>query len=187
MTFAWKSMRKSIAALTVVGGIAAACTAVAGPPFGGPDDTAFAKSLWQQLVAARFVGPGAIRTYPYEGGHPHGDYLEFIGSKVSVKGREGTVLIKKNYYGDNIDDEDVLAHPEKYLQSITVMFRREAGYDPEDKNWFWVKYAPDGKILTNPKGMKLAGRVAKGKPKGCIACHSQAEGGDFVYTAIELK
>ncbi len=30
--------------------------------------------------------------------------------------------------------------------------------------------------------MKLAGRVAKGKPKGCIACHRGAAGGDYVYT-----
>ena len=27
----------------------------------------------------------------------------------------------------------------------------------------------------------LAGKVAKGKPKGCIACHSAAPGGDFMF------
>jgi len=60
------------------------------------------------------------------------------------------------------------------------MFKRQ-GYDPENKDWFWVKYAPDGSILKNPKGMKLAGRVAKGMPEGCIACHTAAPGGDMVY------
>jgi len=59
--------------------------------------------------------------------------------------------------------------------------RVEKGYDPDDKDWFWVKYAPDGTVLTNPKGMKLAGRVAKGMDKGCIACHAGAPGGDMVF------
>ena len=64
------------------------------------------------------------------------------------------------------------------------MFKREKGYDPESKNWFWAKYKPDGQLFVNPKGMQLAGRVAKGKPKGCIACHQAAPGGDFVFTNV---
>ena len=35
--------------------------------------------------------------------------------------------------------------------------------------------------MKNPKGMSLAGRVAKGMPAGCIACHSNAGGGDFLF------
>ena len=68
------------------------------------------------------------------------------------------------------------------MEAVTVMFKREAGYDPENKDWFWVKYAPDGSIMKNPKAMSLAGRVAKGNMKqGCIACHRAAPGGDMVY------
>jgi len=29
--------------------------------------------------------------------------------------------------------------------------------------------------------MELAGRIAKGMNKGCIACHSAAPGGDMVF------
>jgi len=29
--------------------------------------------------------------------------------------------------------------------------------------------------------MKLAGKVAKGKPVGCIACHTAAPSGNFVF------
>ena len=65
--------------------------------------------------------------------------------------------------------------------AVTVMQRLQ-GYDPDNHDWFWVKYAPDGSILKNPKGMLLAGRVAKGnKKKGCVACHRAAPGGDMVY------
>ncbi|MFK8033377.1 MAG: hypothetical protein AB8B94_04455 [Hyphomicrobiales bacterium] len=42
------------------------------------------------------------------------------------------------------------------------MFKREDGYDAENKNWFWVKYFPDASLDKNPKEMELAGRIAKG-------------------------
>ena len=177
-------LMSGIAAVTLAGGLTLAGTAVAGPPFGNPEDTAFAAKVWQAIASQHFVGPDTIRTYPYEGTPPHGDVLEFIGGKATIDGREGTVLVKKNYYGDGIDDDVVLEEPDEYLKSITVMFRREAGYDPEDKNWFWAKYTPAGELMKNPKGMQLAGRVAKGADVGCIACHAAAEGDDFVYTEI---
>jgi hypothetical protein len=63
----------------------------------------------------------------------------------------------------------VANHPNQYLGAITVMYQRKEGYDPENNNWFWAKYKPDGSLDKNPKGMALAGRVAKGMPQGCIA------------------
>ena len=42
-------------------------------------------------------------------------------------------------------------------------------------------YRADGTLDKNPKGMQLAGRVAKGAAKGCIACHTAAPGGDMVF------
>lgn len=176
---------RTAAVLAVAAGVASANTVSAAPPFGGPEDTAFAAKLWHSLLDAKFVGPNTIVTYPYDGTPPHGDVLSFIRGKVKVAGRNATVLVKKNYRGKGIDDDDVLKNPGKYLKSITVMFKREAGYDPGDQNWFWVKYSPNGNPLKNPKGMKLAGRVAKGMTKGCIACHSKA-GDDFVYTPTPI-
>ncbi|MFQ5783343.1 MAG: cytochrome P460 family protein [Alphaproteobacteria bacterium] len=173
--------------LAACAGYAATSTQVAAqPPFGGPADTAYAAQLWNVLAAAKFVGPGTILTYPYKGKKPHGAVLEFIQGKVAVNGHSGVVMVKKNYGGKNIDDEDVFADPGKYLKSITVMFKRAAGYDPQNQDWFWVKYAPDGSLKTNPKGMKLAGRVAKGMSKGCIACHKLAPGNDYVWTHDRL-
>ena len=65
------------------------------------------------------------------------------------------------------------------------MLQREAGYDDDNDNWFWAKYAPDGSVMANPKGMKLAGRVAKGMPAGCISCHLSAEDGDYLFFNAE--
>lgn len=162
-------------------------SAYAGPPFGGPEDTTYAAQLWQALETAHLVGSNTIISYPYKGKPPHGNFLEMMSSKVTVQGHNGAVVVKKNFRGNKIDDEDILADHDKYLKSITVMFKREAGYDTKDQDWFWVKYAPNGSLLTNPKGMKLAGRVAKGKSKGCIACHSVAPGHDFLYNPVTLK
>jgi hypothetical protein len=58
---------------------------------------------------------------------------------------------------------------------------KRPGYDPETQDWFWVKFKPDGGLHTNPAGMMLAGKIAKGKPKGCIACHTAAPGGDMMF------
>ena len=74
--------------------------------------------------------------------------------------------------------------PPKSPKSITLMFKREKGDDPESKNGFRVKYKPDGQLFVNPKGMQFAGRVAKGKPKRCIACHQAAPMLDKHYKRI---
>jgi len=175
------------AVVATLAGIAIPNPTHAKPPFGGPADTSYASNLWKALVSAHLVGPNTIISYPYKGRPPHGKYLEMMKSNVTVRGRDGTVLVKKNYGGKDIDDEDILENHAKFLKSITVMFKREAGYDPKDKDWFWVKYAPNGSILKNPKGMSLAGRVAKGASQGCIACHGIAPGGDFVYNHVKIK
>ncbi len=175
----------ALAACTGYGAVTA--TSSAQPAFGTREDVSYATKLWQALSEAKLVGPQTLRSYPYEGTPPHGDVLEFLTTDLTIDNHTGIVLVKKNYYGDGIDDEDVLEDPAKYMQSITVMFKREAGYDPEDLDWFWVKYNPDGSLASNPKGMKLAGRVAKGASQGCIACHKSAEGDDMVYTPIRLE
>ena len=83
--------------------------------------------------------------------------------------------------------ENVAKDPNKYLGAFTVMYKRP-GYDPDNSDWFWAKYLPDGSLDKNPKGMQLAGRVAKvDPPAGCIGCHSAAPGGDMVFTSDRIK
>ena len=143
------------------------------PPFGTPEDQAYAKTLWKKMEAAGF---GGVHGHLYEGAPPHGKVREVIAGTV-----DGNLLISKpNYRGADVTVEKVKADPAKYLKSVTVMVKKP-GYDPSDKDWFWVKYSPDGSILKNKKGMALAGRLAKGKPIGCISCHQSAPGGDFVF------
>jgi len=168
-------------------GLGAAVAAYAGsPPFGDPASVKYADALWQKMERSDFVGDGAIKTVPYEGQHPHGAVLETLYGEVTVDGHTGELIVKRNYGGEGITNAKVANNREKYLGAVTVMFKRESGYDPANNDWFWVKYKPDGSLATNPKGMKLAGRVAKGADKGCIACHSSQEDNDFQFNTTEF-
>ena len=151
-------------------------------PFSGPDSVSYSHDLWAAMGAAKLVGADSENPAPYKGVHPHGAILTTATSAVTIDGHEGTVIVKKNYGGEGVSTDAVASDPAKFLKAVTVMFKREDGYDAENQNWFWAKYKPDGSLHSNDKGMQLAGRVAKGKPKGCISWQTAAPGGDYIYT-----
>jgi hypothetical protein len=173
-----------IGGLVLAAAMALSTTVVQGQmaPFGSKDDAAYAAALWSSLEKARLVGRESINTFPYEGTEPHGFVLETFYSKTSVNGHSGEVIVKRNYGPEDVEIEAVQADRGKHLAAVTVMFKREAGYDADNKDWFWAKFLPDGSLDKNPKGMMLAGKVAKGAKKGCIACHTGAPGDDMVFT-----
>jgi len=143
-------------------------------PFGGADDIAYAKDLWKKMEAK------GLNTTPanlYVGGPPHGKVREVIEGTIDGK----RVIVKRNYGGKGVSLASVLKNRGMYLKAITVMAKRDKGYDSDNADWFWVKYKPNGEIMMNPKKMVLAGRVAKGSPAGCIACHASASGNDLVF------
>jgi len=157
------------------------------PPFGSEHDVGYAGMIWKAMLDQNLAGPDMLRSTPYEGTEPHGMMLELFKSQATIDGHTGDLIVKRNFGPMGVTADQVLSSPEKHLGAITVMFRREKGFDPEDKNWFWVKFLPDGSIDKNPAGMSLAGKVAKGMDMGCIACHSAADGEDFVFSDLTLK
>ena len=156
-------------------------------PFGTPADIAYAAEIWAAMQSDDFVGPDSIVTNSYPGNEPHGELLEIITSDALIDGHEGTLIAKKNYTGDSITSLDVANDPDAYLNSVTIMFQRRPGYDSDNDDWFWAKYAPDGTVMSNPMGMALAGRVARGMDTGCIACHVNAPGSDYVFSHDRLS
>jgi len=143
------------------------------PPFGGPGDVAAAQSLWRDIR-----GYQRWDSYPglsgwQDGKSPHGKALKYYINQTAQRSpanpRDGYIIVKENY-GER-------GGP---LMAVTVM-KKQRGYDPDNADWFWVKYNADGTIAKNPKGMQLAGRVAKGMPAGCIACHGNAAGDDYLF------
>ena len=178
----------ALAGATAVGVVSFVSTASSQmPPFGDKDSVAYAAKVWAAMGKLNLTGDDMIRAFPYEGTDPHGKMLETLYTKATIDGHTGALIVKRNYGPEGVDEDTVLKDPAKHLGAITVMFRREKGYDADTKDWFWAKFLPNGSLDKNPKGMMLAGKVAKGKKKGCIACHTGAPGGDFLFTTDHIK
>lgn len=185
-----KSFRKIVfstvllAAAGMVGCQSTMRTMGMGPPMGSSADIADADRLWSALESAKLVGAGAKKATPYTGMPPHGAILETLHQEITVDGHRAIAIVKRNYGGPGVSIDGVNADRGKYLKAVTVMYKRERGYDADNKDWFWAKYTPDGGLHVKEKmGMKIAlvGRVAKGKPEGCISCHRGAPGGDYIF------
>lgn len=153
--------------------------------FGTDTDAGYAADLWASMTGMNLAGDGMIRSFPYDGVAPHGMMLETFYTTATVNGHTGALVVKRNYGPEGVEAAQVLADPGTHLAAVTVMFQREEGYDPDNQDWFWVKYLPDGSLDKNPQGMRLAGRVAKGMDAGCIACHSGED--DYLFTTDHIS
>ncbi len=158
-------------------------------PMGSLQDITYATRLWSAMQSEKLVGAKAEKLKPFFGGaRPHGIILELVYRNLTVGNHSGFLVVKKNYNGTDVSVANVERNRVRYLSSITVMYRREKGYDEDNQNWFWVKYRPDGSLFKkdmNGKTIALAGRILKGKTRdengGCIYCHSSARDGDYVF------
>jgi hypothetical protein len=179
-------MRHSIFLALTAGLAAAASAPLAAQTAGTESDVAFAEAIWLRMEARGLTGPDAVLALPYRGTEPHGAMLETFFLDAEVEGETGLLVVKRNYGPAGVAADAVLSDPEAHLAAVTVMFRR-SGYDPEHGNWFYAKYLPDGALDTNADGMALAGAPARGmvgrdRTAGCVACHAEAPGGDYLYT-----
>ncbi len=147
-------------------------------PFGGEADVAFAEALWAEMDG---YGDWAMQSEIMPGESPHGMFIRMYYSIVTIDGVAYHVVVKDNYGGKDVTIEMVKKSPADYLMAITPMVQREAGYDSDNNDWYWVKYAPSGMVAKNDMDMAMAGRVAKGMPMGCIACHASAGGSDYLF------
>lgn len=124
--------------------------------------------LWEQLKKMDYkskfkMWPG--KTSFYQGTEPHGSllttyvnipaFMNIVGKKGMLP--EGSMVVKESYSAD------------KKPMSITVMYKVRA-YNPDAGDWFWAKYAPDGKV------------EAEGKVDACIKCHSAKKDNDYIHT-----
>jgi hypothetical protein len=147
-------------------------------PFGGQKDVAFAGALWSAMEG---YDGWLMQSDIMPGKSPHGMFIRLYYSIVTIDDVPYHVVVKDNYGGEGVTIEMVGESPADYLMAVTPMVQRESGYDADNNDWFWVKYAPDGTVGMNDKSMALAGRVAKGSPTGCIACHANAGDGDYLF------
>ena len=81
------------------------------------------------MTKASLVGDNAFVSQPYKGFPPHGIVLDTVEGEFSVANRQGVLIIKRNYGGEK-EPKQVMENPAKFLKAVTIMFRKEPGYDP---------------------------------------------------------
>jgi len=125
-------------------------------------------NLWELIIKADYSEQWKKwpKTSSYESGEePHGvlstTYID-IPVFMAIARKEGVlpdnaIIIKEDYSAD------------KQLSAITAMWKVR-GFNPDGDDWFWAKYAPDGKI------------EAEGKVDTCIACHGKNKSNDYIMT-----
>jgi len=161
-----KKMQLVLGSLAVVAFVSSGMLSAFAGGMGQP--AAEGKAVWDYIHQAEpyqqwplFPGKDKL----YKGRHPHGAFLTTYVSpnaKDAIAAKSGMLpngafVVKENYT------------PEKKLAAVTVMYRVK-GYDAEAGDWYWAKYAPDGKVLKD------------GKVKGCIQCHQAVISNDWIFT-----
>ncbi len=135
----------------------------------------FRRSLWTFLANPQ---TGYRRWAPWPGTEqgkpsqaPHGAFVRIFANAAALANQKspphGSVIVKENYAEDR-----------QTLAAVTVMYRSQ-GFDPQNGDWYWIKYLPDGSVdaMDTPQGrMAVAGRVSM-----CVQCHSGAQDKDFLF------
>ncbi len=109
----------------------------------------------------------------YAGTEPHGMLLTTYLNDIAIAALEGdatampvgSIFVKENYM------------PDSMLAAITVMVKREAGYNPDHADWFFTKILADGTVDAMD-GMRLEGRAMM-----CQGCHLGRAANDYLMTA----
>jgi hypothetical protein len=154
--------------------IASAVAAESENGHGGAVDDAYAAQLWAYMAENQLVGKNRMRSYPFVGSRPHGSIQEVITTEAKIDGHRGRLIVKHNYGADeDLSPKSVYSSKlDENYEALTIMFKREEGYDPGNKDWFWAEYKPDGSILVY-QGTNLSGRSPV-----CLGCHIPLGGDD---------
>ncbi len=122
------------------------------------------------------------------GAFPHGgpdgttgdQTLRYVYSSLSALSgtvSPGTIVTKKTFAKDDN------GNPTDLYVSF-VMVKREAGYDPDNKDWEYMMIPFDdmNDYMTKPFGtLPNVSAANRGKLANCISCHSGAGGSDYLF------
>ncbi|WP_167512442.1 cytochrome P460 family protein [Oceanidesulfovibrio marinus] len=100
-----------------------------------------------------------------EGSRAHGEFVNIYVNKLALESiqagqmpvQEGSIVLKENF------------DPSKTLTAVTLMYKK-AGFDPDNGDWFYLSYAPDGTIQ------------AEGKVGDCMDCHARVANKDWLFS-----
>jgi hypothetical protein len=98
------------------------------------------------------------------------DQTEDEGEKHFEAYAQGTVFLKENYVASN-------GKPGA-PSTITVMMKKEPGYDPATHDWEFLQFSVDGNILFNGNSHDAPTQAM------CIKCHGNMAERDFVFSTF---
>ncbi|MDB5342057.1 MAG: hypothetical protein JWP89_434 [Schlesneria sp.] len=105
--------------------------------------------------------------------NPHSNISKTYVNKIAADDAANlpisSILVREDY-----DDN-------RKRQSVSVLYRIK-DYDKEHGNWYWIKYQENGSVARDSDDKVIAGKVAS-----CVACHSKANGNDFVFSNDAIK
>ena len=136
------------------------------------NEKSFEQKMWSFIKSTRYDqwAPAGDNGDFRKSDRPHGamvkTYMNRVAAGNSAELPHGSIIVKENY------------SPEKKLMAVTMMYRSK-GYNPDANDWYWIKYNADGTtaMMDTAKG-KMA---IAGKAKGCMECHSGADGDDYAF------
>jgi hypothetical protein len=108
----------------------------------------------------------AVERGPVPAKNPHGAYMKLFVNKIAIDSAQqnqtgsmpnGAILVMENYGRDK-----------QTLLSISAMYK-VTGFAPEQGDWFWASYGPDGKAIEG------------GRLQSCIDCHRARRHTDWRY------
>lgn len=152
-----------LALLAFTGGVPAA----ASPP------GVTAADLWSDLQGYQKWWVLWPKTKPmHPGTPPHGAFVTIyvnLRAVRSVRWKEKAMLSRATILVEDYDAN-------RTLTGISLM-RKLEGFNPEDGDWFWAEYGPNGEVR------------AEGRVEDCIQCHRGRADNDYLFTAplVETK
>ncbi|HEX5874817.1 MAG TPA: cytochrome P460 family protein [Pyrinomonadaceae bacterium] len=128
---------------------------------------------------ARMCFAPTAKQLELEESNPHKD--KFITVYVNEIGKETMMEKLEGVYpqGSVIVKEKLARKDSSSPELLTVMIKREHGYNPQYGDWAWMVVDGSGTSV-----------LARGKLTNCQGCHEQYKGGDYVsrkYLPEELR
>jgi hypothetical protein len=148
------------AGLVAMLGVSLSVLGLARAEMPGPDAAALWKYITEESPYTQWsFWPDHKGMQP--GRSPHGAFHKVLVNKpaleaTSVPIPDGSIVVKENFTAD------------KKMAALTIMYKVK-GYDPDNGDWYYAKYDPDGTI--GPAG----------KVRGCIACHAGNAKNDYIF------
>ena len=179
-------MKRLAAILVLAGPFLPALAADAMP---GPS----ARDLWEYITTVDSYKqwppfPGIDDPFIQVGEKPHGDWVAVHVNQIANDSMSHPLEPFTMRYGSIIVKENYPASKEKpsasELLSVTVMYKINGYHSlPQEEEWFWVMYTPQGEVAVVDKQPWAAskdfapfrGEVQTGKPWFCLSCHQSAK------------